>query len=640
MRHWYLSGIAFTNQHFSWVKKISETDKPFSQAYLQALAFSGLDLEPGDILLFSHVVGFLCFLAVLSVLLTVVAFLALVNQPFDPIFLIGIIGGLVVVPFGAMNLVAAYPGIHAKVVRVRSLGDVPEILSYLVMYLKIVPNLENGVRFAAAESKTMLAADLRKLLWDMEIRLYHGVDDALSSFSLYWGQWHEYLRRSLHLIRASVCEHDEVSRSITLDRALDVSLAGTKEMMNKFVNALHQPTMVLYSIGIMIPLSLVAMLPAAGLVGIHLSLLHIFLLYDVVIPVVVGVYMWKILLSRPATFSPPSIPPSHPDLQCIHKKREVVIGGGLVVLFSLPFIVSHVVPGGVESLRAVREYVPLSLFVVWGVAAGCSWYCLRVYTPYKRIRDGIKMMEREFGDALYVLGKRLAEDRSPEESISFTAQAMAGTRIAEVFTHTGYLLQSLNISVRDAFFHPEYGSLRYVSSDRIKALTRLIVEGVSKSQVAVSLSIVRIADHLRELQDVEGKIREMLHELTSTLRATTTVFAPLIAGVTLSITGLIGSILGSVEVRFAELPEDVSGVVPVSVFAVGNFDPELFVLVIGVYLVELVVLLTRFVNGIEEGDDRALLWYSVGRTMVVSVMVFSVTVVGGGYFFARLVPVV
>ena len=157
--------------------------------------------------------------------------------------------------------------------RIQSLGDVPEILSYLVMYLKLVPNLENSVKFAAMESKTSLAADLRKLLWDMEIRVYHGVDEALSTFSLYWGQWHEYLQRSLHLVKSSVCEHDEVSRAITLDRALEVSLEGTKEMMNKFVNALHQPTMILYSVGIMIPLSLVAMLPAAGLVGVRLSLL-------------------------------------------------------------------------------------------------------------------------------------------------------------------------------------------------------------------------------------------------------------------------------------------------------------------------------------------------------------------------------
>jgi len=638
--HWFLTGVALAKKHFSWLHRADSDTPSFSEEFLHSLTFSGLDLEPNDILLFSHMAALLAFLTCLTTTITIIAVCAILHQPLGIILLAGLLLSLILVPFTAMNAIAAYPSSYAKVVRIRSLGDVPEILSYLVMYLKIVPNLENSVKFAATESKTTLAADLRKLLWDMEIRLHHGIDEALTAFSQYWGQWHEYLRRSLHLVKASVCEHNEVSRSITLDRALEVSLDGTKELMNKFVNALHQPTMILYSVGIMIPLSLVAMLPAASLVGIHLSLLEVFLLYDVGIPVLVFLYMWKILLSRPAAFSPPRIPPSHPELEGIHKHREGLIALIIAALFAIPFFVSLTPTVQAWPFVQIHLYIPFSLFLIWGVAGGCAWYCLRVYTPYKRIRDTIKAMEREFSDALYVLGKRLAEDRSPEESIQFTAQAMAGTKISEVLAHTGYLLQTMNISLRDAFFRPEFGSLKYVSSDRIKALTRLIVEGIQKSQQAVSLSIIRIADHLRDLQDVEAKIRDMLNELTSTLRATTTVFAPLIAGVTLSITTLITSILSSVQTQLSEIPEGPSlSMMPVSSsFSAQNIQPEYFILVIGVYLLELVVLLTRFTNGINEGDDQALFMYSLGRTMIVSVVIFSLTVVFGQYFFSRLVP--
>ncbi len=636
--HWYLSGVAFTKRHFPWLSRPTDKAKSFSREFLHSLAFSGLELEPCDILLFSHVAALLAFLICLTAAIITLTICTIIQQPLDLLLLAGLILSFVIVPFTAMNAIAAYPSSYAKYARIQSLGDVPEILSYLVMSLKIVPNLENSVKFAATESKTHLAADLRKLLWDMEIRLYHGIDEALTAFSQYWGQWHEYLRRSLHLIKASICEHDEVSRSLTLDRALEVSLDGTKELMNKFVNALHQPTMILYSVGIMIPLSLVAMLPAASLVGIHLSLLEVFLLYDVGIPIFVFIFMWRILLSRPAAFAPPRISPTHPDLKNIHTLQEgciaLLIGG----LIAVPFVLSLSSWSGIFA--RIKGIIPLSLFLIWGITGGGSWYCLRVYTPYKRIRDGIKAMEREFSDALYVLGKRLAEDRSPEESIQFTAQAMVGTKISEVLAHTGYLLQTMNISLRDAFFHPEFGSLKYVSSDRIKALTRLIVEGIQKSQQAVSLSIIRIADHLRDLQDVEAKIRDMLNELTSTLRATTTVFAPLIAGVTLSITTLIASILSSVQSQFSVIPEDSSlSMLPISTaFSAQNIQPEYFILIIGVYLLELVVLLTRFTNGINEGDDRSLFMYSLGRTMIVAVVIFSLTVILGQYFFLGFVP--
>jgi len=99
-------------------------------------------------------------------------------------------------PIIIMNMLANYPKTYAKYMKIHSLGDIPELISYLVMYLKLVPNLENSAKFAASESKTALASDLRKMLWDMEIRVYHGIDDALTDFATQWGEWSEYFKRA------------------------------------------------------------------------------------------------------------------------------------------------------------------------------------------------------------------------------------------------------------------------------------------------------------------------------------------------------------------------------------------------------------------------------------------------------------
>jgi hypothetical protein len=185
--------------------------------------------------------------------------------------------------------------------------------------------------------------------------------------------------------------------------------------------------------------------------------------------------------------------------------------------------------------------------------------------------------------------------------------------------------------------------LHYVYSDRIKAILRLFVEGTKKSQRAVSASLIRIADHLKQLQEVEKKITDMLYELTSTLRSTVSVFAPLIAGVTLSITTLISTILVSIQTK--QSPENITGISTTFSGAAGSFmteniRPEYFVLVIGVYLIELVILLTRFTNGLNEGDDTATFMYSLGKTMPMSIAVFSITVILGQYFFSQMVPTV
>ena len=551
-----------------------------------------------------------------------------------------------------MNLIAGYPKTYSRYVKIHSLGDIPEILSYLVMYLKLVPNLENSVKFAASESSTSLARDLRKMLWDMEIKVFHGIDDAITSFANYWGIWCDHFKRALHLIRSSIQESDEAQRTITLNRALDVALDGTRDLMNQFASKLHQPTMFIYSVGIMIPLSIIAMLPAAGLVGMKITIFQVFFLYDIFLPLVILLYTRKILLSRPATFNPPVIPSTHPDLININKNKRLtlsLIAGFLVALPGFCFIVVQLImPNGssnqlinfIVSPSGLNNFFPITLFIIWGIAVAVTLYSISVYRPYKKVRDDIKQIEKEFGDALYILGKRIGEEKSPEESFIYTATTMEGSKIAEVFSQTGFNLTAMHTNIRDAMFSPEYGSLKHVYSDRVKAIMKLFVEGIQKSQRAVSISIIRIADHLKELQEVENKIKDTLYSLTSTLRSTAAVFAPLIAGVTLAITKLITTIIQSIQ---GKLPtESVMGGSNMlsnitESFTLENVRPEYFTLVVGIYIIELVFLITRFTNGIDEGDDKAEYMYTLGKVMPTAIVVLTITIIISQILFSSII---
>jgi len=657
--HWFERLAVFSKKYFSWMLKNNEKTKIklkkyFPPEYINNLNFTGLDVEPYDILLLSYTGAFISFIAFFIFDLCIILSYGSNIANIDPLTVI-ITGSVTFFfPLIVMNLLAGYPKTYARYIKIHSLGDIPEILSYLVMYLKLVPNLENSVKFAASESSTYLAADLRKMLWDMEIRVYHGIDDALTNFAITWGEWSEYFKRSLHLIRSSVHEREEASRVITLNRALDVALDGTKEMMSKFANKLHQPTMVIYSIGIMIPLALVAMLPAAGLVGMHVTIFQVFFLYDVILPLFVFFYTRKILLSRPATFTPPRIPNDHPAIAHISKKRRLVLSAILGCVIALPGVFFIILPafypsGSSNSFidfivdpSGLNTYFPVTLFIIWGFAAAVTSYTLSVYYPYKKVRDNIKQIEREFSDALYILGKRISEDKSPEESFMYTAYTMEGSEISKIFSQTGYNLTAMHTNLRDAMFNQEFGSLKYVYSDRVKAIMCLFVEGIKKSQKAVSISIIRIADHLKGLQEIENKIKDTLFSLTSTLRATVTIFAPLIGGVTLSITKLITNILGGLSGKIpTEAATGSNANVPsiATSFSVENVRPEFFVLVIGIYLIELIFLMARFTNGIDEGDDKATYMYSLGRIMPTSIFVFSVTVILGQILFASIVKI-
>lgn len=56
-------------------------------------------------------------------------------------------------------------------------------------------------------------------------------------------------------------------------------------------------------------------------------------------------------------------------------------------------------------------------------------------------------------------------------------------------------------------------------------------------------------------------------------------------------------------------------------------SPEYFVLVVGIYIIQLIFLLTRFANGIDEGDDKVEYMYTLGKSMPTAVAFFSIVTI-------------
>ncbi|HEC88771.1 MAG TPA: hypothetical protein ENI52_05595, partial [Thermoplasmata archaeon] len=462
--HWIVGDI----ENFS--KKV---DNIVSKEFIDSLNFTGMKVEAYEVLLFSYVGAIFSFIFALVIDLAIISFYKF-SFSGTGILTIFILAGITIAfPLSALHFISEYPKTKAKYMKIHSLGDIPEILCYIVMYLKLIPNLENAIRFASKESKTSLGKDLKKLMWDLEIKVHNSIDDALTFFANVWGKWSEYLKRSIYLIRSAIHEEGESERIITLDRSLDIVLEGTKSTMIDFVNKMHQPVLAIYSFGVMIPLALVAILPAVAIVGLRISIFQIILVYDFILPMILFFYIRKILLTRPSTFNPPSIPKKHPALNKIKRKSNLLISIIAGFGVSSPLFLSIIFP-------SIKFPFPFTLFILWGITAGISIYCLKTYTPYKKIRDKIKEMEKEFGDSLYVIGKRIMEGRSAEEAFDYAGETLKGMKMGEIFRKTSFNLLSMRMDIHDALFDNKFGSLKNVYSERIKAIMKLFVEGMKK----------------------------------------------------------------------------------------------------------------------------------------------------------------
>ena len=641
--NWYYHSCKFTSANFGWLVKDFDvfrqrSDNATSENYRNAMVYTGFGLEPHETVLFSYVAAALALSGILIFdffLFRITSFEASTSRA---VVLLSLL-----FPLAILLYMSEYVKIHAKWMKVSSLGDIPEIISYIVMSMKLVPNMEVAIRFAASNSSRPLAKDLKKMIWNLHVREYRGIDDAILEFSNLWGKDSEYFKRALHLIKSSTSEPDEAQRVITLNRSLDLVLESTRNLMDSFASKLKTPTYVLYSIFILIPLALVALMPAITVVGIRFGIGTLVIVYDVVLPLLTFAYAEYILMQRPAAFIPQDIPVSHPELTNIKKRKQqaMLLSSAIgIIISSLGYILIYKGnPWNIVSTATLDGIIPPSLFMIWGIVFAVAVYLNISYAPYKKIRDEIRRMENEFSDALFVLGRRISEGRSAEEAFIHTAATMQGSDIGTAFERISLNLMNMRTDIHSAIFDEEFGALKDIYSERIKTTMMLFVESAHKSHVVAGVAIVKLADHLKELQNVELNIKQSLYDMTSTMRTTAAVFAPLIAGVTIALSEVIAKILQNISDSINRLPENAfPGPAQISPENLNQSIPsDLFMFAIGIYIILITVILIRFSGTIEYGGDRVQLRYEIGQILPVTIIVFTVSTIFSRVIFRGMI---
>jgi hypothetical protein len=153
-------------------------ERHYSEELVDALGFAGLEMGTTEVLSLSLVAG-----AIALLVIGLARYGALVAGMLDDATAALLVICAGIVPLLTFVYVSEYPKRHAAYMRVHSLGDVPEVVSYIVMAMKLNPNMERAMDFTVRNSRRQLACGVRKLLWDLQIRAYDSLDEAPAAFA-------------------------------------------------------------------------------------------------------------------------------------------------------------------------------------------------------------------------------------------------------------------------------------------------------------------------------------------------------------------------------------------------------------------------------------------------------------------------
>ncbi|RLI98168.1 MAG: hypothetical protein DRO99_01375, partial [Candidatus Aenigmatarchaeota archaeon] len=300
---------AVENRKRTWYELLANTsakfitvspDKDTKQNLEKAISFAGMKITPESPM--SLFVSTILLFVVLGVVSIVTGMLPA-------------IGGMGVIALGFMMgyWLLRYPLGVLKHARIEASSQIVLAVLYMVVSMRITPNLEAALRFAASNVSGPLAWDMRRLIWDIEMRKYYSVSQALDAYIAKWKPENEEFAESLRLIRDSTRQVPERAKQ-ELDEALNIILEGTKTRMKHYAQDLRMPVMVIHMMGIVLPILGTIMAPLAAVFMAELvGPIHFILGYNVALPIIIVWFINNTLSKRPMTFSPVDVS-HHPDL--------------------------------------------------------------------------------------------------------------------------------------------------------------------------------------------------------------------------------------------------------------------------------------------------------------------------------------
>ena len=514
--------------------------------------------------------------------------------------------GAVGAGLGTTHVCHRLPVAAAALRRTRALGDAPGLVARAALRLRLDSTPERAAAFAARSGSGPLARSLAA----HADRTRGESGTGFEEFADEWRSWFPALERSVSLLVAAVdAPHDERERA--LDRALETVLDGARDEMAAFAGAVRAPASGIYAFGVLLPLALVGVVPAARAGGVPIPATAFVGLYDVVLPIgLVGAGAW-LLLQRPIALPPARVRSDHPDVPSGTRRGVLAGAAGLVA-------------GGAVGSVVAPWAAPVAA-VGSGVGAGLAVH----YRPMARVRADVRAIESGLDDATAVVGRRVGAGESVETAIGAAADATTG-RTSDLFATAAGVRRRLRIGVRRAFLG-DYGALADVPSPRARATASLLGVAAAQGRPA-GPTLVTLAEHLTDLRRVEADARRELAAITGTLRHTAAVFAPLVGGATVAM-----------ATRMAASESTLSAGGSLSGAGAGAgagagpggavLPPSTLGVAVGVYVLALAAILTAVATGVDRGLDRALVGYRVGVALLSATPTYLVAFVGASALF-------
>jgi len=618
---------SFYEKYCTFARKIIkiEVGEEKASELKQKLDFCNLNIEPSYVysgFVFTLLITIFASFTTLAVLL---AFNFTIEDLIKYVLFVSVVG------ISLSYYVFVYPSQLAKKTRVEASSEIVLTILYMAIGLKHVPNLESAVTFASVNLSGPIGRDLRRILWNIYIGKYDSIEDGLTDFSTKWKFENREFSQAIDLLKTSITEISE--RQEMIDKAVSLILESNMERMKDYARELKNPITLINGLGILLPVITLTMFPILSIIMPDLIKPHILvIIYNIVLPFVVFWFMKNTLDKKPYGFHsvditdhPKASKPGNFSFFFINNKIQLPLlpfAIAIFLLISLPafFGITKITD---ETSLTTRLFYGLQIF--WAVIIAGVFYTIVSSSKNRKIKQEIEEIESELGEAVFILGSTLRSGHPIEMGLKKTSERIKDQKIYNFFEKILNIMNNLGVTFKEAVFNKNYGAIKYYPSRTIKNIFKIIAESSTKGVYIMSSTLVAISTYLKNLHQVDEHLKELLEEVTSSMKLMSSVLIPLAAGVVVGLSAIVIKIILFVINLFVSMPELETEKLPIF-----NFDKvmpiEILLIVVGIYMIELLISINIFRIQIERGDDKIEMEYSIGTNLISGAIIFTLSI--------------
>ena len=612
--------------------KVAEKDRLKMQRYLNIAHNNATPSQAFSLSLVSTAIALFA-----TLLIAISAYLINPNIQFSNLLLFSFLG--IITSLFLFYYTYTIPERLANEWRLKASSQMVPAVLYVVVYMKHTSNLERAINFASEHLEGNLALDFKKIFYDVEIGKFSTIKDSLEYYLESWRDYALEFIESFHLIESSLFEPSESRRIEILEKSLQVILDGIYEKMLKYSREIRSPLTNVYMLGIVLPTLGLALLPLGStLLGGIIQWSHVFVIFNIIIPFLVFYLTSNVRLKRPGGYGETSVLELNPDYEKYASNKHLV----KAALISLPFLIIGILPFifyygfgydpkfgelGFSFMQDVKIFgfqvingktigplgpisVILSLFVPLALALFFSLTYSGKTKELMKTRNDTNVLEEEFTNTMFQLGNRLGDGIPAEIAFAKVAESTRGQKTEGFFALVNQNIQQLGMSLEKAIFDPKRGAIIYYPSALISTSMRILVESVKKGLKVAAQSLMSISEYVKNIQKINQRLHDLLAEIVSDMKSNMTFLAPLLAGIVVGLSSMITIILSKLQSMQSVAGEGgaVSGLGNIqqitSLFNVSEMIPPYFLQIsVGIYLIEIIFILTAALVTVESGKD-------------------------------------